>query len=348
MKRSLWWAAWPVALLVIFVAALWLGVTGGTLGEALATLFGAQNEQSGVMARHRLPRAVAATVIGAHLGLAGAILQIVLRNPLADPTILGISGGASLAVVLALSAAISLSPARAVISVASDYLPLALVPPIALAGGLAATAMVLALSWDRRLGSVSGPRMLLSGVVLGSVLSAAVMALVLALSEARTELAIQWLSGSLYARGFEQLLPTLPFTFLGLLALISLAPCLSALRFDPHTAMSTGVNTRLALPLLIIVATGLAASAVAVAGPIGFVGLLAPHIARRVGDQNLPAHLWSTCFIGAMLVVAGDTFGRLAAPPLEIPVGMVTSLIGAPVFAFMLARNLRSGHVPAR
>lgn len=347
-RAACWWAAWPIALVFACLAALWLGVTGGGLTDAVMAIFGSRDGHAGVVATHRLPRTVAAVIIGVHLGLAGAILQIVLRNPLADPTILGISGGASLAVVLTMSVAISTSSERAVLSVAGDYLPLAFVPPIALAGGMSVTVLVLAISWDRRIGSISSQRLLLTGVVMGAILNAAVMALVLALSEARTEIAIQWLSGSLYARGLQHLIPTLPFTVIGILALLMCIGGLSTLRFENKTAQSVGTDTRRAVPLLVLIATGLAASAVAVAGPIGFVGLLAPHIARRLKATSLGAHLWASAFIGALLVVTSDMVGRLVAVPLEMPVGIVTSLIGAPIFAILLSRSLRSGHVIKR
>lgn len=348
MTRMLWWALWPLALAIVSFCALWFGATGGGLSDALAAFFGARDGQAGVIATHRLPRTMAAMVVGAHLALAGAILQIVLRNPLADPTILGISGGASFAVVLAMSLAISAAPQATVISAASQYLPLSMVPPIALTGGLLASVLVLALSWDNRTKSFSAQRTLLVGIVVGAMLSAAVMALVLSLSEARTELAIQWLSGSLYARSSRHVWPALPFTLVCGLGLVALTQSLSALRFDPHTARSLGANPDSATPLLILVATGLASSAVAVAGPVGFVGLLAPHIARYLGGAGLGSHLWASACIGALLVVASDLIGRLIALPLEIPVGIVTSLIGAPVFALLLSRSLRSRHVPSR
>ena len=344
MTRAVWWALWPSVLMLSAFLALWLGVTGATVPDVINALTGSTEAQAGIIATHRLPRAAAAVVVGINLGLAGAILQIVFRNGLADPTIFGISGGASLAVVIALSASIALAPPGEVISVAGDYLPLGLVPPIAMAGALCATAIVIAMSYDRQLGRISPQRMLLMGVVTGAILTASVMALVLALADSRTELAILWLSGSLYARGWQHVAPVVPFTLLGVTALALLRPTLSAMRFDPQTAASLGVNARRDTPLLIAVAVALAASAVSVAGPVGFVGLLAPHIARRVGGEALASQLWASGFIGAILVVAGDTIGRVIIAPNEMPVGIMTSLIGAPVFAILLSRSLRRGH----
>lgn len=333
------WGLWPVLLILALVLALKTGVTGADWSDVWQSLDAQPAGQAEVIATYRLPRALAGAVLGLHFGLAGLIMQIVLRNPLADPTIFGISGGASLAVVGAMTVSISLQPISTSVSVTTKFLPFAWLPPIALAGGLAATALVFWLSWDDRF---SPSRMVLNGVILGAILNAIVMAMVLSLSEARTELAILWLAGSLYARGFEQLWPALPWTVAGLALVIFQARTLSALRFDQASAQSIGLNTRLMQPLLILVAVALASSAVSVAGPIGFVGLLIPHLAKLIARNSLAYQIWICIFAGATLVVVGDTLGRILAAPREIPVGIVTSLIGAPVFAIILSRRMRN------
>ncbi|MEM8957569.1 MAG: iron ABC transporter permease [Pseudomonadota bacterium] len=344
MKPAIWWLTWPAGLVLLGFAALFLGATGATWPDVWTSLGADPEGQAAIIARYRLPRVAAGALVGLHFGLAGAILQVVLRNPLADPTIFGVSGGASMAVVLAMSAAIAVAPPSESINVATNYLPLAWLPPIALSGALIATAVVIALAWDHRLGTISPTRMVLMGVVLGAILNAAVMALVLSLSESRTELAILWLSGSLYARGFENLWPALPWTVAGVALTLALMPSLSALRFDSQTAQSLGVRLKLAVPLSIAGAAALAASAVAVAGPVGFVGLLAPHMAGWLGGVRLGERLWASAAIGAGLVVAADALGRIVIAPAEMPVGIVTSLIGAPVFAALLTRKYRRLH----
>lgn len=337
-KAFIVWSIWPLALALICAVALRFGAAGGSWIEVWQSLINNLAGHSDLIATYRLPRAVAGVIVGVHFAIAGLIMQIVLRNPLADPTIFGISGGASLAVVAAMSFTLAIAPPSQSISVSTDYLPLALVPYIALVGGLLATLVVFWLSWDKGL---SVTRMILTGVIFGAILNAIVMALVLSLSESRTELAILWLAGSLYARNFSHLLPAIPWTIIGVAATILLIRELSALRFDRQTAQSLGVRLNWVQPALIIVATGLAASAVSVAGPVGFVGLLAPHIVRRLGVQSLAFQMWSCAFVGAILVVFGDTLGRIIVIPLEMPVGIVTSLIGAPIFAIILSRSVR-------
>lgn len=338
VKSIIAWGLWPLALVCVGLISLRLGAAGGSWFDVWQSFEGLGHGQADLIATYRLPRALAGAVVGVHFAIAGLIMQIVLRNPLADPTIFGISGGASLAVVGAMSLSLAMFPASQTISVSTDYLPLAIVPHIALAGGLLATLIVFWLSWE---GGLSVNRMILTGVIFGALLNAIVMALVLSLSEARTELAILWLAGSLYARNLSHLWPAIPWTVVGIVATIFLTRELSALRFDRQTAQSLGVRLGWVQPALIIVATGLAASAVSVAGPVGFVGLLAPHIVRRFGVQSLAFQIWSCAFVGAILVVFGDTLGRIIVIPLEVPVGIVTSLIGAPVFAFILSRSAR-------
>ena len=337
------WAAWPLLLLVLSIVSLRMGVTGASWADVWHSLGHNPQGQAGIIADYRLPRISAAIVVGIHFALAGLIMQIVLRNPLADPTIFGISGGASLTIVSAMAISLALVPTDQTVSASTDYIPLGILPYIALVGGLSATLLVLALSWERGPGRGFSPqRMTLTGVIVGAILNAIVMALVLSMSEASTELAILWLAGSLYARDFSHLLPTLPWTLIGLAAIVVLSRSLSALRLDVHSAQSLGVNLRLAQPLLIVVAASLAASGVAIAGPVGFVGLLVPYIAKVIGVRQMSYQIWVCCFIGAALVVASDTLGRIIAAPVEVPVGIITSLIGAPLFALILNRNLRS------
>lgn len=338
------WVVWPLLLLLLCLLSLRLGATDATWVDVWQSLGKAPQGQAGIIAQYRLPRISAAIVVGMHFALAGLIMQIVLRNPLADPTIFGISGGASLAIVGAMSVSLAIAPVNdQSISVSTDYIPLDLLPYIALVGGLGATLLVLGLSWQRGPdGGFSPPRMTLTGVIIGAILNSLVMALVLSMSEANTELAILWLAGSLYARDFSHLLPTLPWTLVGLLAIVLLSRSLSALRFDPSSAQSMGINLRVAQPLLILLAASLAASGVAIAGPVGFVGLLVPYIAKIIGVRQMSYQIWVCCFIGAALVVSSDTLGRIIAAPVEVPVGIITSLIGAPLFALILNRNLRS------
>lgn len=322
-----------IALLAICVLlSLRLGAVTVGWEDLVGLITDSPGPRTDIVLRYRLPRTVAAVVIGCYLGLSGLLFQTVLRNPLADPTLFGVSGGAALAVVGAMAAIAALPP-----QVGPAFLPMSAIPVIALVGGLVATASVLVLAGRR---GFSPMRMILTGVVVAAVLNAVVMAMVLGLSEGRTDMAILWLAGSLYARSFDNILPALPWGLAALAMLLVLRRPLAILRFDPDMARALGVAVGPVSLMVLAIAAGLAASAVSIAGTVGFVGLIVPHVVRRIIGPGIGAHLWASALVGAILVTAADTFGRVVAAPLEIPVGMTTSLIGAPVLAFLLrARN---------
>lgn len=334
-----------LALLTLLGVISLMSLRFGTIPASwsdLGAVFDAQRSPTAqAIVELRLPRTACAMLIGVCLGLAGLIFQIVLRNPLADPTIFGISSGASVAVVGAMGLATSFAATDIAHAASTSVLPIHLVPPIALSGGLLTTILVVWLAWQDGLSPL---RLVLFGAVLAVALNGLVMVLVLSLSEARTELAILWLAGSLYARDFANFWPAVPWALAGLCLMIAAFPWLSVLRFDPHTAQGLGASPSIAAPVLLAAATVLAATAVSVAGPVGFVGLLVPHMARLLYGPALGQQAIGAALLGACLVVAGDVAGRIAAPPLEIPVGIVTSLIGAPLFAFLFRREfVRSG-----
>lgn len=330
--------ALPLVTVLLAALSLKLGAVEIPWRGILAWAVGAEAEHSALLTRYRGPRALAAALVGALLGVSGLVMQATLRNPLADPTLFGVSGGASLAVVGATMLLVWTDPPEAGRLLPADHLPLDLVPVVALAGALAASAAMLALAWD---GGIRPRRTALIGVILGAILAALVMTCVHALPEAQTQLAILWLSGSLYARDAAHLLPALPWALAGLLAVAALTPGLAILRFDAATAGSLGLRVGATRFALIIVAAVLAAAAVSIAGPVGFVGLLVPHLVRVLGIAAPWAQIWACLWIGAGLVMLADGVGRVVAQPLEVPVGIMTSLIGAPVLILLLARAPR-------
>lgn len=339
MRPTTLWVGYVAVLIVAICLSLRFGAVHTSWADVIDIASDAPNVNAQVVLDYRLPRTVAAMIIGIYLALSGMVFQTVLRNPLADPTIFGVSGGAAFAVVAAMSFAIYLFPLNENLHVSTSYVPMSMVPVIAMAGSLTATALVFWLAWDRGFCPL---RLVLMGVVFAAVLNGVVMAMVLTLSETRTELAILWLAGSLYARDFSNVLPALPWGIAAISAIIFLTPQLSALRFDTQTANSMGVPVRLVAPLLVVIAACLAASAVSIAGPVGFVGLVVPHISRLLARPAIGDQIASNMFVGAILVVVSDTVGRAIAAPLEIPVGIVTSLIGAPVFTVLIRAKLGS------
>ncbi|BFV56125.1 iron chelate uptake ABC transporter family permease subunit [Kitasatospora sp. CMC57] len=272
----------------------------------------------------RVPRTIIGVTVGAALGVAGAVAQGVTRNPLAAPTTLGINAGASLAVVIAI-------------------FTLGLTHPLqyvwfAVAG--AAAAAVLAYAMARRSGDLDPVRLALGGTVLTAVLTSWTSAVMLAshrtLDEARF-----WLAGSIGTRSLEVLTPVLPLIVVGLLIALLVSPSLNALALGDEAAQSLGVpvaRIRVVGGLAVVL---LAAGAVAVAGPIAFVGLAAPHLVRPLLGND---HRWLIpgCLLGgAVLLLAADVLGRLVVRPSEIEVGIVTAFLGAPMLALLARKAAR-------
>jgi iron complex transport system permease protein len=268
----------------------------------------------------RLPRILLAGAVGALLSSAGCALQGLLRNPLADPYLLGVSGGAALGSAIGLLIGLSQ-------------------PPAAMAGAFLALSAVLVLS--RGGGAPSATLMILAGAALHAFTSSI---LIFILSQARREESagiLFWLLGSLESPSYGQLIPLLSLAALVLGGLLALAPALNLLSLGEEPARALGLSTakfRWAAVLLCAGATGLA---VTLNGVIPFVGLVVPHTARLlVGFDNRSA-LPTSAFLGAALVIGADAVGRSVLAPQEIPVGVVTALVGAPFFLLLLRRERR-------
>lgn len=334
-------AATLCVLMALSVLAILLSLETGAADASLADLWqalvadGDLTPAQKVVANLRLPRALLGAVVGIHFAIAGLILQAILRNPLAEPGVLGVSSGASLAVVISILAANALWADPDGFELIS--FPATSVPFIALVGGIAASATVLWISWDRGL---SPQRLALGGVVAGTIINALVMVVIVSFGAGRAEMAILWLAGTLFGRGFDVLLPTLGWTIAALLVLPVLAKPLSLLRFGEDFARSMGLNVLLWRLVAAFVAIGLTASAVSAAGPIGFVGLIVPHMARLLVGGNMGHLIPTSALIGIILTVGTDWLGRVLFAPLEVPVGVITSLIGVPIFLVILQRNL--------
>ena len=307
----------------------WLGLgLVALLSFALAVLLGpahvplAELARSDIVRSLRLPRAILAFLVGGSLALSGASLQALVRNPLADPFLLGLSGGAGLGAVLAIA-----------LHLAGPWvLPLA-----AFGGALFAMALVY------RLGLVGGaeldPRVLiLAGVAVGAFASAVTTAIV-SLSDA-TELrnAFLWLWGGLSGASWDTVVVMAVYAPLPVLVLLAAARPLDLLALGEEPARHLGADVVPLKRRVYVAASLLTAAAVAVSGVIGFVGLVVPHAMRTLwGHRHQP--LLPACFVGGgALLALSDTVARVAVAPRELPVGIVTALIGVPVFALMLRR----------
>lgn len=271
----------------------------------------------------RLPRAVVAFAVGAALGSAGTIFQGLTRNALAAPEIIGVAAGANLAAV--------------VVIVVLPSTPIALLPVAAWGGALAATALVYRLAWR---GGTSPIRLVLVGVGVTLIGHALVMAVVSSVDEIihASQLVI-FMAGSVYGTGWRELLALAPWLIVLVPLALGGARHLDALRLGDYTARGLGVHVERERLGLLVVAAALAGAAVAIAGPVGFVGLMAPHIARRlVGDAHA-AVLPVAAMAGGTIVIAADTLARTLFAPVEIPVGVMTAIVGAPFFIVLLFRT---------
>ncbi len=316
------WILLLAALLVTAIAAIMLGTIHLSVSESLGALFGRGDATTLFVVRElRLPRIVLAALIGAGLGMSGVALQGVLRNPLAEPYLLGVSGGAAVGAVIAMS-----------LGVALTFLPIA-----AFAGAL--SAVFIALTVARATHSRGDPRILvMAGVVVGAFANAAIM-VVMANAEASTvRSAMWWMMGSAANATWTQDAWLAVYVGVGGAVLVALGRSIDALALGEDSAAGLGVDVERASRRLYLTASLVAAATVAAAGLIGFVGLVVPHIARRLGLAGHRVLLLSGALIGATLVIAADVVARVALPPAELPLGAVTAVLGVPFFLIMLRR----------
>jgi iron complex transport system permease protein len=312
------------------VAALAIGSVHLPAGDLLGALVGAPVPGADIVLGLRAPRALSGFAVGATLALSGALLQALLRNPLADPYVLGISGGAAVAALMALAAGLGAMHVQAA----------------AMIGALATLALLFLLA-RRSLystdiagsGQVAGS-VLLTGVMLASF-AAALMSLLLALApDGRLRSMMFWLLGDL--SGATELLPAL-FALLLAAALLLLAYAdarsLNLMLRGDLQAYSQGVRVDATRRRLVLIAAVATASAVTLGGAVGFVGFVAPHLVRMLIGNDQRAVLPAAMLLGGTLVVIADTVARTAFAPLQLPVGVLTALIGVPVFLWFLGRR---------
>jgi len=312
----------------LFGAALVVGPADIGVADSLrALLWGDGGPMTLVMREIRLPRALLALMIGAALGMAGAAMQGYLRNPLADPGLIGISGSAALGAVLALQTGLAAAAAFA--------LPLA-----ALAGALVGVFLVLVLAGPRG----SSLTLILAGIAI-SALAAAFTSLVLNLSPnpfAANEI-VFWMMGSLADRSMVHVGIALPLIVAGAVLLATLARGLDALTLGEDAAEAMGVNLRRLRLTLIFGTAAVVGASTAVAGAIGFVGLVVPHLLRPFVGAQPGRLLWASAFGGASMLLAADIAVRVILPERDLKLGVVTALVGAPLFLHLIYRTRRDG-----
>lgn len=319
-----------ILLFVMFIAlavsgaliSIMLGSVKISLPEILTALAGEGAGTHGqILMNIRLPRTLVAALVGIDLALSGAILQAIMKNPLADPHIIGISSGAGLMGIIVML----LFPEHS-----------ALITPAAFLGAMGAAMLIYILAWKNGIQPI---RIILAGVAVSAFLGAGISALMILYSD-RVHSALMWMVGGLSARSWPHVAMLWPYTLVGgFLALLS-ARQLNILQLGDEMAKSLGLRVELTRLLLTAVAALLAASAVSVVGLLGFVGLIVPHMARLIVGSDHRVLLPASAILGAAVLMYSDTVARVAFAPVELPVGILMAALGAPFFLFLLRRQL--------
>ena len=325
MRHRAWhWGAATVGLVVVALIAVALGAVQVPLRDLFAILRGAAPASTReIVLTLRAPRVVLAALVGAALGASGATMQATLRNPLAEPYLLGVSGGAA---VGAVGAMVLLFPAAAW--------------PIGAFIG-AAVAVALALGVARGAGTLraADPRtLLMAGVVVGALANAIVMIALANVPPETVRGALWWMMGSVGDATWTSVTWLAAYGVIAVAYLLVQAPTIDALTLGDDAAAGLGVQVESATTRAFLTAALLAAATVAAAGLVGFVGLIVPYLARGAGLSRQREMLVGSLFIGAALVIVADLAARVAMPPSELPLGAVTAVLGVPFFLVQIRR----------
>jgi len=313
-----------VALIAAVIIAFIVGNIMGTIHITISQIFdtiGGNHEsiQNKVIWNIRLPRMILAALVGVNLALSGAILQGVMKNPLADPGIIGISSGAGLFGIL-------------ILVVFPQWQKL--VPLAAFCGAMLAAVIIYSLAWK---GGIEPTRIILSGVAVSALFSAGISAILVFYSD-RVHGALTFMNGSLSARSWGEVQTILPYTIIGLALVLLFSNKLNILVLGDDVARGLGLNVELTRLVFTALAALLAASAVCVIGLLGFVGLIVPHSIRLILGNDYRYMFPASALMGAVLVMFSDTFARTILSPTEIPVGIVMAVLGVPFFLYLLRK----------
>jgi iron complex transport system permease protein len=320
----------PLVLLVLALAAFGVIVLNIGKGQypiapadVVRTLLGSgPREYDFVVNTLRLPRALLAFLVGTGLGISGAILQGLTRNPLASPDMIGLSAGAGLAA----TAVILLIPGA----------PWSALPPAAFGGALVAAVLTYWFGWKKGSHPI---RLILVGIGIAAVGQALINMVIAVSKTTRVAETMIWLTGSVYGRSWEHLRPMLPWLAVFIPAALLLARHLDALSFGDDVARGLGSRVEWYRGLLLLTSVALAGASVAAAGTMGFVGLISPHMARRLVGPGHNGVIPVAGMMGGLIVVSADLLGRMLFAPIEVPCGVITAAVGAPYFLYLLYRS---------
>lgn len=317
-------ALFAVLILIVFIISMNTGFIRLTPGEVFRTLFGMGDaKQELILFQFRLPRIVISVLIGMGMAVSGCIFQGISRNPLADPGVLGINAGAGLAVTLF----ISFYPTAAAA-------PVFLMPFLALLGSATAALLVYLLSYKKNYGLLP-IRMVLVGIAMAAGINALMIMLQTRLRQEDYQLLQVWLVGSVWGTSWSHVLALIPWLVILLPYVFTRAKALNVMNLGDQTAVGLGTPLERYRLGLLAAAVGLTGASVAVGGGISFVGLLAPHLARRLVGPKHEYLLPASALAGGLLVITADALGQ----PFEIPTGILVAVIGAPYFLYLLSKS---------
>ncbi|MGC3976030.1 MAG: iron ABC transporter permease [Nitrospira sp.] len=336
LTRSRWFTVMSALLLLSVILAMlclqlgtqYIGV-GQIVGLLSSALFGTSNEPDTlrttgiILLQVRLPRVFLGFLVGSCLAAVGVALQALLRNPLADPYVLGVSSGAALGVALAV-----------LFGIGTTVLALSLLPVCGFAGSLVALLVIyrMAASYER----LPIHSVLLAGVILNAIFSALIMFITSIMEPNRSFGMMAWLMGSLTAPAYPVLSALSVYLLIGLLLLVKQVRVLNVLALGEEPARSLGINTERTKRVIFLLSALMIGAVVSFSGMIGFIGMIIPHAVRLVVGADHRLLLPASTLVGGMFLMVADTMARTLFVPLEVPVGVITALAGGPFFVYLL------------
>jgi len=313
-----------ILAITLFLFSIALGNNGLSFADVWMTLIGQGTEGNAlVIGTLRLPRVIVAILVGAALSVSGAILQGLIRNPLASPDLIGITNGAALAAVTFITYFAG--------TVSIQWLPAA-----AFAGAGLISIVIYLLAWSK---GVTSTRLVLIGIGISATASSLTMLMIILSPMSSASQAFTWLTGSIYGASWDNVYALLPWVIIFLPAALIYARNVNVQELGDEMAQGLGASVQLHRGLLLLICVALAGSAVAIAGAIGFIGLIAPHIARKLVGPSFDALLPVSALIGSLMLMGADMVARTAFQPMDIPAGVFTAGVGAPFFIYLLYRN---------
>ena len=328
-KKHLKWLASIFVLLILLAGSVLLALMIGEIDFSMSELIKIFSEKTGIeytiLSRIRLPRIILGLSVGGALSLAGVLLQGIYRNPLVEPYTLGISGGASLAVAVSIVFGLNMS------------LGIYMLPVAGFIGSVITIFFVYSLSLGKY--SIDINKMLLLGVMVSFIASSAMMFLMSTTTSQNLQSIVFWVMGSLDETNIMLIKIVFFTSVIGLIISYLFANSLNALRLGESNAKHLGINTGLAIRVLFVIASLMTGASVAVAGVIGFVGLVIPHLMRMVVGSDFRVLLITSFLGGGVFVVLCDIIARIIIAPNELPIGVITGIIGGTVFIVVLSRK---------